>query len=287
MTILGPANGVFTFRGVDRIVGRLIQPSEVDAIEQAAKGLFHELFPPHMLGVVASPSATHYLTANPAAQATMLLNNVRGCCAEAADLHIDASRCANAGAPYLPTDDDSDAAYRGATGYDGTPATDRGTDPLRLMAWRKTNPYPSGSVLLDSVNVQPSRAMLSQGIWLCTGLLGWACLPQAWESLEDAGDVWDLAGPPVPTNGHMFGLLDYTDAGPIIETWGEQIQMTWAAAKLYLSRSAGGGVVAPLDTDCISRVTSKTPSGFDLSALTRYVQGLPAPSLLQRIEAAL
>lgn len=279
MTILGPATPArqvsFTFRGVERVIGRLIQPSEAALVEQAAKGWFHDLFPAHPLATLPYPVATHYLDAYPAAQSTMLANDQLGCCAEAADLHVDASRCANAGLPYLPTDSDVIAAYRGAAGYDGTPASDRGTDPLALMAWRKANPYPSGSELVDAVNVDAtSRAALCQGIWLCTGLLAWAALPQDWESHEEAGDTWGVAGDPVPANGHMFGLLDYDADGLIVETWGEQVHMPWAAAAKYLTRSAGGGVLAPIDADCVSTVTSRCPAGFDLSTLTSYVRGL-------------
>jgi hypothetical protein len=262
----------FTFRGIERVIGNLIQPGEFALAEQAAKGWFHDLFPSHPVASLPYPASTNYVAANPAAQATMLLNSYLGCCAEAADLHIDASRCANAGQPYVPTDDQVLAAYRGAAGYDGTPATDRGTDPLKLAAWRKTNPYPSGSVLVDAINVAPSRPNLSQGIWLCTGLLAWACLPDEWESEEDAGDVWDVAGDAVPTNGHMFGLLDYNDKGPLVVTWGELIQMTWPAAAKYLTPAVGGGVLAPLDSDCVSRITGRAPSGFDLSTLAQYVR---------------
>lgn len=264
----------FRFRGRDVIAGALRLPDGAALVALHVGGWFHDLFGPSL---PAAPETVDYLAANPAAQATMLGNDVVGCCGWSADLHLAASRSANAGQLWTPTTDEAIAGYT-STGYVvGDPSTDKGTVPSQLLAYRRTHPYPDSSVLTGSAPIDATDATkLRQGLWLATGALAWACLPDAWESDEDAGAVWDVAGPPVPRHGHAFALLDYTAIGPRIVTWGEIVQLTWAAAARYLTPTAGGGVVALLDVDAVSTITGRTPSGYDLSGLTRLVGGLAA-----------
>lgn len=280
----------FKFRGVDRIVGNVKQPSLEGQAIQAAKGFFHELFsyenPRHAMSAM-NPSVVDYLTASKASCETMLGNGPDatlppgigpvGDCVIAADLHGCGSRASNAGKLFVPATVDALAAYGAITGWSATdPSTDQGTDPLALVAWRLAgNAYPDGSALLDAINVDARNdRAIRQAIWLATGCLAWASLPDAWESLEDAGDTWDVAGDPVPSNGHGFWLLDYNLIGPRVVTWGEIVQLTWRAAEKYLLPSAGGGCLALLDADSVSSITQKTPAGFDLSAVKSYLESL-------------
>lgn len=280
----------FKFRGVERIVGNLKQPSLEAQAAQAVKGFFHDLFDysnPRNAMSAMNPSVVDYLTASQAAMSTVLGNGPdptlpdgvppAGDCVIAADLHGFGSRTGNAGKLIIPTTPQAFAAYGAVTGFvPGDAATDQGTDPLALVAWRMAgNAYPDGSVLLDALNVDArSDRAIRQATWLATGCLAWASLPDAWESLEDAGDTWDVAGDPNPSNGHGFWLLDYNLIGPRVVTWGEIIQLTWRAAEKYLVSSANGGCLALLDADSVSSISGKTPAGFDLSAVKSYLETL-------------
>ena len=252
----------FTFRGITRVIGTVKQPSDLDVAEMRLKGWFHEL-----LGIkdVAAqgptpPASVDYITPAKAALATMLANDRLGDCVIAEDLHLAAMRAAVAGAPWEPTDDQAISTYSAVTGYTPSdPSTDQGTDPLAMVRWRLANPYPDGTKLLDARLVDGSSLLgTQQAVWLATGCLGWASLPDACESEEGAGDIWDAAGPPNPDNGHGFGLCCYVTVGGQVRfritTWGEEIDCTPAFVAKYMVQSAGGGLLALID----SRSTNAT-----------------------------
>lgn len=247
----------FRFRGVDRVVGTVKQPSELDLAELAVKGFFHRL-----LGIrdaVAQqgpppPDAVDNWTKAEAALSTMLLNDKLGDCVCAADLHLASMRAANAGVLWTPIDSQALSLYETVAGYDPTnPATDAGTDPMALVRYRLGNAYPDGATLRDARLVDTCNVVaVKQALWLATGCLAWASLPDAWESEEGDGDVWDVAGDPNPNNGHCIGLVCYDDH-ILVSTWGEQVKLTFAAAAKYLTQSAGGGCLALVDSRCANQ----------------------------------
>ena len=295
----GMSKRLFKHRGKHHHVGTVKTPTpEAMAAFTASKGgHLHQV-----LGTLPTPPASvDYITPAKDALATMLGNGPDstlpmrtdgtpvqpvGDCVIAEDLHLSASRACNAGAPWVPTTAEALAAYSAVTQFDpnaplaadGSNPTDQGTDPLALVAWRKAgNAYPDGSTLLDAVTVDAtSQSALQQAIWLGVGCFAWASLPDAWESEEDGGDVWDVAGDPNPQNGHGFGLACYDDHVELTE-WGEDappVKMTYVAAAKYLVPSAGGGVLAFIDSNFLNSVTGKCPAGYDLSTVKAYLAQL-------------
>ena len=88
--------------------------------------------------------------------------------------------------------------------------------------------------------------------------------------------MWDVDGPPNPENGHGFGLAAY-DTHIELTEWGidsPPIKMTYAAAAKYLVPSAGGGVLAFIDSNFLNSVTGKCPAGYDLSTVKAYLAQL-------------
>ena len=292
----------FRFRGVTRIAGN-VTTNPITLAELYAKAFLHQILaglhptspspinpslwptPPDTLGPLPASAL--------AACATMLANggdatnptvHPAGDCVLASDLHGAAVRSCLAGAAWVPTDAQAIAAYAACTGYnpnawgpDGNP-TDQGTDPAAWIAWRKAGAkYPDGSVLIDAVPVDANRATLSQAVWLASGCNAWLNLPDAWQSEEDQGDVWDVAGPGDPDSGHgVFLAPAYDDKGITVVTWGETITMTWAAGAYYLVPANGGGVVAPLDQDAVARATGLVPAGVTLAAMEAYCAAIKA-----------
>lgn len=275
----------FKVRGINRIVGNVKVPSATAMAAFHAQGMFHDVFK----DLPAAPASVDYITPALAALETMLGNGPDstlpagqgpvGDCVIAEDLHLAALRACNAGAPWVPTTAQALAAYGAVTGFVvGNAATDQGTDPLQLIAYRKGGaPYPDGSTILDAIAVDATNEdYLKKAIWLCDGVIMWASLPDAWESEEAGGDVWDVSGDPNPQNGHGFGGASYGTRIRLTE-WGiaaPPIKLTFAAAAKYCVPSAGGGVVALIGSNIISSVTSKCPAGFDLSTLKSYVDSL-------------
>ena len=179
MTILGANEGdtvarkLFRFRGVERVVGTVRQPSAIDLAELAVKGFFHKL-----LGITDAtqggpipPPSCDYWTAAKTALGTMLLNNELGDCICAEDLHLSAMRAANAGTVWVPSDAEALTLYQIVGGYvPGNSATDQGCDPMALVRYRLANPYPDGAKLLDARLVDAtSDVALKQAIWLAPG----------------------------------------------------------------------------------------------------------------------
>jgi hypothetical protein len=289
----------FKHRGKTRVVGTVKHPSKEALEEQAKKGTFGDaaILP-------APPISTNYIENAQAGLCTMLGNGPDstlpvvdgvqippvGDCFVAMDLHLASERAGNAGNPFTPTTAEAIQTYSAVTGYvPGDQSTDQGTNPLAMIAYRKAgNAYPDGSVLVDAINVDATnRTQLQTAIWLAVGCMAWASLPDEWESEENGGSVWDVAGPPNPENGHGFGLGDFDQDYIYLVEWAEDelsesgsapIKMTYAAAAKYLVPSAGGGVLAPIDSDAISSMTSKCPAGFDVSTLENYLRALGAPA---------
>ena len=279
---------IWKFHGNIVPLGRKpLDPVAVQAFH--AKGMFHELV--KSAPDVQPPPETTYRNKASAALSLMLGNgpdpanppqfpNGVGDCAIAGDQHLEALRVFNAGGAYVPTTADTLAEYSAVTGFNvNDPNSDQGTDPMALYAWRKTHPYPSGSVMVDAVAVDASSPeKVKEACWLAVGLNLAMAMPDDWENLEDNNDVWDVAGPPNPANGHDPPIVDYDENYVYLNTWGEIIRLTWAALAKYGIPSAGGMCTAELVSDCVSKMTQKAPSGYDFSALDAFLaQGTALP----------
>jgi hypothetical protein len=291
------AKKTFRFRGKDRHLGLIVPHPSFHA-----QAHLHDVLKDI---AVPTPPTTLDLTSSPGAQLvvnTMLGNGPDpslpngpdgnpidpvGDCVIACDLHLAGIRAAAAGESLVPNTPEAICVYGDVTGYvPGNASTDQGTDPTALFAWRKTNAYPDGTFLAAAVPVDATnRTRLFQAIWLTSGCYGWASLPDGWQSEEDAGDVWDVAGDPNPSSGHGFALAGFgltSEATPRIAiaviTWGEIVWLTVEAAAKYLTVSAGGGVAAPLDSNVVNAVSKLCPAGVDLSTLQSFLNAIAAPS---------
>ena len=279
----------FKVRGKQRRVGTVIIPSAEAMSAFHAMGMFHDVFK----DLPAAPASVDYITPALAALNTMLGNGPDstlpagqgpvGDCILAEDLHLAAMRACNAGDPWVPTTAQALAAYAAVTGFViGQPNTDQGTDPLALITYRLAgNPYPDGSTLLAAIAIDASNVdSRRKAIWLGCGVFQWASLPDAWESEEDGGDTWDVAGDPVPQNGHGFAAGAYSGSTESLIEWAEEsppILLTNAAAAKYLVPSAGGGCVALIGSNMFSKKTGLCPAGFDQPTIMNYIASLGTP----------
>lgn len=200
-------------------------------------------------------------------------NDTRGDCTAAGAGHGEGIWRGNAGNnDPAPTLAEVIQFYSETTGYvDGNPSTDNGGDEVKVLNfWRDTG-FMIGdarSKIAAWCNVDATNPkQVRQAIWLAEFVYFGVELPKAWVSPmpQQSGFVWDVAGDPVPANGHCFISGSY-DADLIIDTWGEFGKITDAAVAKYAS-GAGGELHCCFSLDSINRATQKSDSGFDFETL--------------------
>jgi hypothetical protein len=223
-------------------------------------------------------------------------NDTLGDCVIAGTAHLRGVTSANAGVPCATFSDAQIVAlYSAIGGYQpGNPATDQGCDEMTALQYLASTGYPDGVVLSAFASVDATSVQQVQtAIWLFENVIFGMELPDAWvQSMPStSGFTWDVAGPPVPENGHCVLGVGYTAQGVIISTWGMLGLVTWAAVAKYATPTAGGELHVALSPDSVSRATQRAPDGFDLPTLQADIASLPGaatgvnnPSFLERIE---
>ena len=202
-------------------------------------------------------------------QAKDFLNSFLGDCLFAGKLHLNAAVTSNAGAPAIWADDDALRLYRNEGGYDGTPASDRGSDEITsLTGWRDNGLGEDGSHKIDSwVLVDASR--LDEFAFACFVFGGVYCvaeLPDACLAVDGDSFTWD-AGPSNERNGHCFVILGRDAKGWIVNSWGKLGRATDAFVAALLTRADGGGAYATITRDIINAASGRSPTGLDWSAV--------------------
>ena len=129
-----------------------------------------------------------------------------------------------AGSPVEITEAQTLALYEAACGYNpADPSTDQGGDEYGVLDYMAERGLDGaglhqivGSVLVNATDREEVRwAMANAG-----NLYFGEALPDAYLSGGD-GDVWDVAGPPNPNNGHCFVGAKSDSTGITIITWGQ------------------------------------------------------------------
>ena len=108
-------------------------------------------------------------------------------------------------------------------------------------------------------------------LWLFENLYFGFEMPNQWITPfpSASGFVWNVAGPPVPNNGHCVAGVGYTVAGVKISTWGMSGLLTDAAIAKYCDQSVGGDLYTVVSQDSLNQSTGKAPNGFRLEPIGR------------------
>ncbi len=223
------------------------------------------------------PPASDYWPKADANLRNVLGNNDVGDCVIASILHAIGLVTGNAGNLATFSTQQALSIYSTLTGYDPRdPSTDQGTDPeVALNYWRSTGCY--GHKILGWISVDSSSpTQLATAMWLFENLHFAEGLPDAWLNPGPRADgfLWDVAGPAVDNNGHMFVGTGHNNAGITIDTWGMRGTLTYSAIARYSSRSVYGAVYTALSEDSIDKVSRKAPNGFNLSALVADINAM-------------
>ena len=213
----------------------------------------------------APPASCDYSPAALKALAQMYGNDNLGDCVIAGGYHIEGVETGNAGDMFIATSAQIVKDYGSIGGYvPGDPSTDNGCDEDTATNWWESHGFANGTKLLGAIALDPANITeVMQGIDLFEDCMFGVNLPDAWVNPmpSKSGFVWDVAGAPVPENGHCFIGYGYNGKGVLISTWGMIGLITWAALQKYCAASAGGQLLLLLTPDQLAKGQAKAPNG--------------------------
>ena len=213
----------------------------------------------------------------------MLANDTLGDCTCASAGHMLMSWTADDSVEFVPTDAQIIAAYSSITGYNPKNGTnDNGAVELDVLNyWRKRGI--AGKKILAYVKLEPGPDHLKTVCYLFGGVYIGVSLPTDAQNQK----VWDVTPGETPGSwgGHAVPVIGYNDKGPIVVTWGEEKQMTWAAYDAWCDEA-----YAVFSNDWTGP-DNFAPNGFDYEALVSDLTELnggsvlSSPSLWDRIKS--
>jgi hypothetical protein len=195
---------------------------------------------------------------------SMYANDAIGDCTFAAAGHMIKCWSANAGKAITPTTKAIVAGYSALTGYNGTPATDRGANELDVMNfWRKTGI--GGHQIGAYAQLTPKNV---GHIRISTDLFGGVYIGLAMPKSAQTQSVWSVptggpvgSGAPGSWGGHAVNIIEYDAKYLTCVTWGATLKMTWGFWNTYCDEA-----YAILSTDWLQG-KQMAPCGFDFTAL--------------------
>ncbi len=228
-----------------------------------------------MKNLPTPPASQNYAPKAAKALSQMYLNSQLGDCVIAGMAHVVGVFTGNAGGPAaIYNDKEIISLYSAIGGYvPGHPNTDHGCDEQTALNYWQHNGAPTsqgahkiaGWISVNGADKSEYRTAL----WLFENLYFGIELPNAWINPFPSapGFTWNVAGPPVPTNGHCVVGVGYTPKGVTICTWGMLGLMTDAAIAKYATTVGAGELYTVVSHDALTKATQKAPAGFDWSQL--------------------
>lgn len=248
-----------------------------------AKLTFKQIADAGVLPNVTVPQTTNYSGIAAKSLHDIYKNDVWGCCVVAGAFHVRGVTSFNSTKGYgvVFSDAQVEHDYAAIGGFDpsktqpdGSNPTDNGCDEITALNYWRTHGFPDGVKLLNYAAVDPTNvAEIKLAMYLFENLYFGVELPDAWVNPfpQNPGFVWDVAGDPVPENGHCFIGCDLHKKGIKIDTWGMTGEITFDAIAKYASDRNGGQLFTLLTPDIVNRLTQKSPAGYDITTLTKYL----------------
>lgn len=191
-------------------------------------------------------------------------------CAGAAHIEMGWQAVANAGTPFVPTDDQVIADYSAVAGYvPGDESTDRGTNMLDALHYglRKGfvgRPLWQTFATLDVQNVDQVKA----AIYLFGGVYIGFSVPQSLAH-DTSLPVWRVIQGDVPSGeGHCVVPVGYGRSGLALVSWGAIYHMTW---DFWLQNVDEAYCVVSKDW---LKASGVSPTGLDLDGLLQDAQAI-------------
>lgn len=195
----------------------------------------------------------------------MLGNDSVGNCVLAAAAHLEMQWNWNVGDPFIPTTSQVNAAYSAITGYDGSPDSDVGTEPMdALKYWRNTGICDQTIEAFVATNARDWPEIL-HSINLFEGAYIALSLPVAAQRMDDwdIPEGQDLSGiwTPYSWGGHMVEACAYDGDWLTIVSWGDEKRVSRRFMEAFCDES-----YAIISKEMFGD-QGKTPLGFDLATL--------------------
>lgn len=234
----------------------------------------------------AAPVSADYSAPAKSILSDIMGNDQLGDCVIAGGYHVTGVETANAGAPFHATNAQILKDYSAIGGYvPGDPNTDQGCDePTALNYWTQHG-FANGTKLLGWLALDATnKAELMAALYLFENLYFGIELPDAWVNPFPSNDgfVWDV-GAPDPSNGHCVIGYGYNTQGVLIDSWGMNGVLTWAAIAALCTQQAGGAVYVLCSPDQLAKGQNKAPNGVawttlltDFNSMGGHVP-IPAP----------
>lgn len=210
----------------------------------------------------APPPARDWTISN----ASWYLNDRLGCCTITALAHLAEVHAARRDERCTITDRDVELAYRAVSGYDGTPATDRGAQMIDALVRAKNvgiGPWRIGAfVRVDLDDVVEVRAAIN----LFGGIYLGADLPRRIRTQRTAWELPPLDqrtddDAPNSLGGHAFAITGFDRAHLRGLPWVTPTRISNAWINLY------GAEAWAVIADSWVRGDSQAPNGFNLERL--------------------
>jgi hypothetical protein len=189
-----------------------------------------------------------------------MLNDDLGDCTIAAAGHMIQTWTANAGAAFVPSDEQILRAYEDVSGYSPSdPSSDAGAVELDVLKyWREVGI--AGRKIDAFASLEPSNEdHIRQSVSLFGGCYIGVQLP----ACAQGQNVWVMPpygptgdGAPGSWGGHAVPVVGYGRRGLTVVTWGKLLRMSWQFWRAYVDES-----YAILSTDFL--IAGKAPNGFD------------------------
>jgi hypothetical protein len=195
-------------------------------------------------------------------------NDVFGDCPYAAASKLRMLKSASIGGGLVLSAASTEADYCLATGCNGVPGdpTDQGDTVEHMISW-----YQSKGAFGQAHDISPSnpKHMMQANAYIIGGPNFGLCMPDEWVENQDL-DVWDVAGPPNPDNGHDVMGLDYVASGNyfVIDTWNFRKHLTFAAILKYAT------VVTAIDAPCGYRADGTNAANFTTQQVNADIAAL-------------
>jgi len=122
------------------------------------------------------------------------------------------------------------------------------------------------------------HALVAQAGYMTGGLMIGMSMPLAWQKMA----VWDAPTPAQAAaggswryaswGGHEVYVVAINDVGPVVITWGNKKQMTWAGFDYALNECS-----VAVSENWVDPVTLRAPSGLDMDAIDAYLATVGTP----------
>lgn len=218
-----------------------------------------------------APASVDYSGDGQPALSNVYQNDKIGDCVIAGGYHVVAVETGNAGDLFVATDDQVIRDYSAIGGFDpnNPQATDNGCDePTALNYWQQKG-FANGTKLLGWLSVDATnRSELASALYLFENVFFGVELPNEWLNTPlTNGFSWDVAGPPVPENGHCVVGVGYDDVGVQVDTWGMIGTVTWPALAKYFVPQVFGAAYVLLTPDQLAKGRTRAPNGVAWTSL--------------------